>query len=153
PRGGRRLVGEGGGAVSAVTEIPTIVWGRRWDVGESASISLQGDATVRVGRFDTTLAARLLAADRTALAAVPTQEIVAFVNRAGRNWRNEGYFRRRLYMSQLRSLLGYSEKAAEAEADRIAALLTAHERAHDLLEAELGSRFVGDEWVRREDSW
>lgn len=58
-----------------------------------------------------------------------------------------------MYVRQLQDILGYSEKAAAAEADRIAILLNSHARMYDLIEAELGSRFIVDDWVPREESY
>jgi len=94
----------------------------------------------------------ILAGDRLRLVDVPEQEILSFLNRIGRLWKNREYTRRRLFTRQLEEHLGYSQKMAEAEADWIASLLTSHARVWDQLAAELGSRFVMDEWVRREDS-
>jgi long-chain-fatty-acyl-CoA reductase len=95
---------------------------------------------------------RLLAQNRGLLADLGVQDILAFLNRAGKNWRSEEYARRRLYVRQLEELIGYSAQAANAEADRIAILLNSHSRMYDLIEAELGSRFIVDDWVPREES-
>jgi long-chain-fatty-acyl-CoA reductase len=136
-----------------VAEIPTLLWGKRVDAGSDlCRVAYRNGSEATVRNLDEEIADATVNHDRTALARMPLQEIVAFLNRAGRNWKNQGYVRRRLYTGQLQRFLGYSEAAAETEADRIAALLTAHSRAYDLIEAELGSRFVIDEWVRREES-
>lgn len=138
----------------SIVEIPTIIWGKRVKAGASiGEVVFKNGTEAAVRNLDAELVGSLAGCERTALAAVSVQEIIAFLNRVGRNWKNIGYVRRRLYVTQLNTFLGYSEEAAEAEADRIAALLTAHGRGHDVIEAELGSRFVVDEWVRREDSW
>ncbi len=91
--------------------------------------------------------------DRYLLADVPLQDILAFLNRSGKNWRSDEYPRRRLYVQQLQDILGYSEKAANAEADRIAILLNSHARMYDLVESELGNRYMLDAWVAREDAF
>ncbi len=91
--------------------------------------------------------------NRNLLLDVPLQDVVSFLNRVGRNWKSPEYARRRLYVLQLQELLGYSQKAAEAEADRIGILLTAHARVYDVVAADLGSRDVLDQWVPREESW
>lgn len=93
----------------------------------------------------------ILEQDRAAIANLPLQEILAFLNRVGKQWRSTEYPRRRLYVRQMCTVLGYSKEAAEAEADRIAILLNSHVRMHDMIEAELGSRFIMDDWVVRED--
>ncbi len=97
-------------------------------------------------------ARRLLVQNREALAGLALQDILTFLNRAGKNWRSGEYIRRRLYVRQLQDVMGQSAEAAEAEADRIAILLNSHSRMYDLVEAELGSRLVVDDWVWREDS-
>lgn len=91
--------------------------------------------------------------DRYLLADVPLQEILSFINRAGKNWRSDEYPRRILYVQQLQDILGYSEKAANAEADRIAILLNSHARMYDMIDAELGSRYIVDSWVPREEGY
>jgi long-chain-fatty-acyl-CoA reductase len=139
---------------SPAVEIPTLLWGKRATGGDDVRhITFRNGAEATVQNLNVDLADSVIRYDRTALARMPVQEIVAFLNRAGRNWKNQGYVRRRLYITQLQTFLGYSERAADAEADRIAALLTAHSRGYDVIESELGSRFIVDEWIRREDSW
>jgi long-chain-fatty-acyl-CoA reductase len=137
-----------------VVEIPTLLWGKRTPGRDDVCrITFRNGAEATVRNLNADLADSVIGYNRIALARMPVQEIVAFLNRVGRNWKNQGYVRRRLYITQLQTFLGYSEEAADAEADRIAALLTAHSRGYDVIEAELGSRFVVDEWIRREDSW
>lgn len=51
-------------------------------------------------------------------------------------------------MRHLQQVCGYS--AANVKADSIGVHLTGHARLYDLLQNELGSRFVLDEWARRE---
>jgi long-chain-fatty-acyl-CoA reductase len=97
------------------------------------------------------LAQRLLRVDRSLLAATPTQEIISFLARCGALWKNDEYTRRRLYIRHLEDVMGYSPAMAEAEADMIGSLLTAHWRLRDVLAVELGSPHVLDRWIARED--
>ncbi|MGL5828162.1 MAG: aldehyde dehydrogenase family protein [Angustibacter sp.] len=96
---------------------------------------------------------QILGADRHVLARLSLQDILVFLNRVGKNWRSTEYPRRRLYVQQLREIMGYSAGAAEVEADRIAILLNSHSRMHDLISAELGSRYIVDDWVPREEGF
>ncbi len=109
-------------------------------------------AHVSFPEFGEDALARVESSDRELLVDVPLQEILSFLNRVGKNWKSDEYTRRRLYIGQLRDLLGYSEEAANAEADRIGILLSAHARMYDVVAAELGSRFILDDWVAREEA-
>ena len=55
-------------------------------------------------------------------------------------------------MRHLQQVCGYSERAANVEADSIGVHLAGHGTLYDLLQNELGSRFVLDEWARREET-
>lgn len=134
--------------------LPAIIGGQRVDrcAGGELLFDTPTGARFVLPRLGSPEAARLLGQDRHVLGDIPLQDVLAFLNRAGKNWKSAEYIRRRLYVRQLQDLLGYSEKAADAEADRIAILLTSHARMYDLIEAELGSRFILDEWVPREES-
>jgi len=139
---------------SRVRRLPIAIRGVRTNrstAGEHEFVSRTG-AKFSLPKLSAEDVASIGQQDRFLLADVPLQEILAFLNRAGKNWRSEEYTRRRLYVSQLRDILGYSEDAANAEADRIAILLNSHSRMYDMIEAELGSRFVVDDWVPREEA-
>jgi long-chain-fatty-acyl-CoA reductase len=86
------------------------------------------------------------------IAALPTQEIIAFLNRLGCLWRTDEYPRRRRYVRQLQEVRGISEPAARSEADWISLILRGHTRIWDQLDVELGSRFMLDDWIRREET-
>jgi len=93
----------------------------------------------------------ILVQDRFLLRDVPLQEIVAFLRNVGNNWKSKEYARRRLYVRQLQEHLGYSEKAAELEANWIAMSLASHGYMYDQVTSELGSRQILDGWVRRDE--
>jgi long-chain-fatty-acyl-CoA reductase len=132
---------------------PFIVGGRRVDATRHTGTQL---AKLRFGEaflpeFTRGILEALQAQQTERLCSVPVQEILSFFNRMGRLWKNREYTRRRIYIQQLQTFLGYSAKMAEAEADWIASLLRSHVRAWDQLSCELGSRFLLDDWVRQED--
>lgn len=130
---------------------PLMVWGRRVTAAEHVEVTGTGGGVVRQGRLDGAIAEQLTSVDRNLLASTPTQDIVAFLARCGALWKSEEYARRRLYTRQLCQVMGYSPEMAEAEADMIASVLSAHWRLHDVLGAELPDPHVMDRWVPRED--
>jgi long-chain-fatty-acyl-CoA reductase len=135
--------------------LPFVINGRRVESVAEGTVLVRAPSGEQVSfpAFAEDALRELGAGDRDLLIDVPLQEILSFLNRVGRQWRSEEYPRRRLYVRQLQELLGYSERAARAEADRIGVLLTSHARMHDVVAAELGSRFVLDGWVAREEAW
>lgn len=137
-----------------VRDLPLVINGRRLDAREGPKLALEyaGGTTLHMPRLTEELTAELLANDPRPISDLALQDIVAFLNRVGQNWKSEEYTRRRLYVRLLQDLLGYSETAAEVEADWIGILLSSHGRAYDLVEAELGSRFILDHWVGREEA-
>ncbi|NNH75654.1 acyl-CoA reductase [Nocardia uniformis] len=135
--------------------LPFVVSGRRLDgkPGRTVTVSSPTGLELEMPRFDAELASEMIEANRQSLADLPLQEILSFLNRAGKNWKSEEYVRRRFYVRQLQDILGYSDPAANAEADRIAILLTSHARMYDMIAAELGSRYIVDDWTAREECW
>ncbi len=138
-----------------VRRLPIQLAGRRVTRTSSGDHEFESRTGIRfqVPRLGSAEVAQILTQDRLKLAELPLQEILIFINRVGKNWRSLEYPRRRLYVQQLQDILGYSAGAAEVEADRIAILLNSHSRMHDLIDAELGSRFIVDDWVAREEGF
>ncbi len=133
--------------------LPMVIGGKRFDTGTKHVVHVGDNREVVLPAFTEAARDALLSLDRDLLVDLPTHEIVAFLNRVGRNWRSPEYGRRRLLIQHLQTALGYSEAAAEHEADWVAILLTSHARMLDLIEIELGSRFILDEWVRVEEAF
>lgn len=133
--------------------LSSVIAGERRVCRKEGDVQLISPAGVRymLPKFTEIDLEEILRQDRQTLEALPLQEILSFFNRAGKQWRSREYPRRRLYVQQMQKILGYSERAAEAEADRIAILLNSHARMYDMIESELGSRFIIDDWVARED--
>jgi long-chain-fatty-acyl-CoA reductase len=139
---------------TSLLRLPAVVAGKRVELREATA------ARARVGQgvkalfpsLERKTVDTILADSGAELARLPLQEILSFLNRVGQNWKSEEYTRRRLYVRSLQETLGYSAKAAEAEADWIGILLSSHSRIYDLVENELGSRFVLDRWVPREEA-
>jgi long-chain-fatty-acyl-CoA reductase len=135
----------------ALQNQPLMIWGRRVTPNRVVEVTGTGGGIVRQGTIDDVLVEELVSVDRNALASTPTQDIIAFLARCGALWKSDEYARRRLYTRQLCQVMGYSPEMAEAEADMIASLLSAHWRLHDVLGAELPDRHVMDRWVPSED--
>ena len=133
---------------TSIRAIPFVIGGRRVESARDGGVVVQAPSGAHCvfPEFGEDALAQVESSDRELLVDVPLQEILSFLNRVGKNWKSDEYTRRRLYVGQLRDLLGYSEKAANAEADRIGILLSAHARMYDVVAAELGSRFVLDDW-------
>ncbi|PRP98265.1 Acyl-CoA reductase LuxC [Enhygromyxa salina] len=89
---------------------------------------------------------------RNDLAELPTQEIVNFLYAVGQNWKSSEYVRRRLYIRDLINQLGYSPEMAKLEANWIAMILSSYAGLYDIIESELGHRFILDEWIPREEA-
>ncbi len=134
-------------------KLPFIVGGKRYVApGEQQVLRTEDRCEVILPAFTADVKSKIDGLDRNLLRDVPIQDIIAFLNRVGRNWRSSEYSRRRLFIGQLQMVLGYSEEAAEHEADWIGVLFTSHARMLDLLDIELGSRFILDEWVRSDEA-
>jgi long-chain-fatty-acyl-CoA reductase len=136
---------------SRAIALPMLIDGKRFGTG-STELTTIGGGRATMPAFTSAARDKLLSLDRGLLRDVPIQSIVSFLNRVGKNWRSEDYSRRRLFVRQLQTVMGYSELAAEHEADWIGAVLTSHSRMLDLINIELGSRFILDEWVRVEEA-
>ena len=132
--------------------LPMVVAGKRFRSRAPVQVLAGRVGEVEMPAFTAEAKDAILSADRHQLVDVPIHDIVSFLNRVGKNWRSEDYSRRRLFVRQMQAVLGYSEAAAEHEADWIGAILTSHARMLDLIEVELGSRFIVDDWVRVEEA-
>jgi long-chain-fatty-acyl-CoA reductase len=136
---------------SPATKLPFIVGGARFMSEQWLALLQPTGTTVAVPNFDRELLRQLVELDRAVLADVPLQEIVAFLNRAGRVWSSSESVRRRLYIGQVTRHLGLTEEMANLEADMIAVLLRSSARLHDAVEVELGSRHILDRWIDQDD--
>ena len=132
--------------------VPMLIDGKRASARQTQRVITESGANAIMPAFTAEVKDRLLSLDRNLLVGTSTQAIVSFLNRVGRNWRSEDYSRRRLYIRQLQQVLGYSEAAAEHEADWIGVVLTSHARMLDLIGIELGNRFLLDEWTRVDEA-
>ena len=133
--------------------IPFILHGRRVTPPRSGARRLElptGDALLPI--VDADMVGSLVRPPDPGLAGITTGEVIAFLRMVGQNWKEREYARRQLYVSYLISLLGYSEKMAQAEANWIAVLLSSQSRLYDQLDIELGSRHLLDRWVPVEEA-
>lgn len=133
--------------------LPMLIDGRRFSAGSDQLVASGPETDVTMPAFTAEALDKINSLDRHLLADVPLHDIVSFINRVGRNWRSEEYARRRLYIRQLQTVMGYSQEAAEHEADMIGVILTSHTRMMDAVGVELGDRYVIDEWVRTEEAF
>jgi long-chain-fatty-acyl-CoA reductase len=136
-------------------DLPFIIGGERLDADPDSAHEIQfgGGNSIRVPHMTLEIAEAICRQPRHLLADVPLDEIVAFLVNVGHNWKSKEYSRRRVYIRHLCRFLGYSEKMADTEANWIALLLSSHYRLYDMLETELGSRHMVDEWVPREEAY
>ncbi len=128
-------------------KVQCTVAGRPWDVPAKEVPSPTGRvmALPDVGEAD--VAGILRATSDNPLAEVRTDDVIAFLHNVGKNWKSPEYARRRLYVRNLCTYLGYSARNAEHQADWIAMYLCSHFRMHSQLHAELGDRYALDRWV------
>ncbi len=146
---------EPGGLAASTIHQPAVAAGsiiRRNGPDTVEVTSLATGAVVEMPSLTDSLVTSITGGDRTALAGVALQDIIGLIDRVGRAWRNPEYTRRQIYTRQLRQYLGYSERMAETEADWISVVLTSHARFYDMVQVEIGSRYILDEWVPREET-
>ncbi|MEJ6823427.1 acyl-CoA reductase [Mycobacterium tuberculosis] len=79
--------------------------------------------------------------------------IVNFLYTVGQRWKNEEYSRRRTYIRDLKKYMGYSEAMAKLEANWISMILCSKGGLYDVVENELGSRHIMDEWLPQDESY
>ncbi|MUH95816.1 aldehyde dehydrogenase family protein [Aliivibrio fischeri] len=80
-------------------------------------------------------------------------QIVNFLYTVGQRWKSEEYNRRRTYIRELKAYLGYSDEMARLEANWIAMLLCSKSALYDIVNYDLGSIHVLDEWLPRGDCY
>ncbi|GEM77318.1 long-chain-fatty-acyl-CoA reductase LuxC [Vibrio sagamiensis] len=73
-------------------------------------------------------------------------EIINFIYTVGQRWKNEDYARRRSYIRSLVRFLGYSPQMAKLEANWISMLMCSKSALYDIIETELGSTHIQDDW-------
>ncbi|MDD9174247.1 acyl-CoA reductase [Aliivibrio sp. S2TY2] len=80
-------------------------------------------------------------------------EIINFLYTVGQRWKSEEYNRRRTYIRDLVKFLGYSEEMAKLEANWIAMLLCSKSALYDIVQHDLGSLHITDEWLPQGDCY
>lgn len=134
--------------------IPMVLSGKtvRRPRGEIRRVTTPNGSQLAIPILDETSAEELLSAERDALVDVPIQEIIALLYGAGQNWKSSEYVRRKLYIRDLVQCLGYSEEMAKLEANWISMVLSSYASIYDIIEAELGHRYILDDWIMREEA-
>lgn len=80
-------------------------------------------------------------------------QIVNFLYTVGQRWKSEEYSRRRTYIRDLKNYLGYSNEMAKLEANWIAMLLCSKSALYDIVQHDLGSLHIIDEWIPQGDCY
>lgn len=134
--------------------IPAFISGKtiRRPRGEIRRVTAPGGDELCIPILDVDSARTMLEGRTDSLVDVPIQDIVAILYGAGQNWKSSEYVRRKLYVRDLVRCLGYSEEMAKLEANWIAMILSSYASIYDIIEAELGHRYVLDDWIPREEA-
>lgn len=104
-----------------------------------------GDKLIHVSSLDTLEVKKIL--DEEVCFNISVNQIVNFIYTVGQRWRSEEYSRRRGYIRSLINYLGYSPQMAKLEANWIAMLLCSKSALYDIIDTELGSTHIQDEWL------
>ncbi|AZN36195.1 long-chain-fatty-acyl-CoA reductase LuxC [Iodobacter ciconiae] len=80
-------------------------------------------------------------------------QIINFLYTVGQRWKSEEYARRRAYIRDLKNHLGYSNEMAKLEANWIAMLLCSKSALYDIVNHDLGSLHIIDEWIPQGDCY
>ncbi len=133
--------------------LPIVINGQTLRATASQETTVLLDGRLAVPRVNTAQAHAILdGCGETNLVDCPIDDIVTFLYSVGQRWKSRDYIRRRTYISDLVRYLGYSEKAAELEANWIAMILSSQTSAFMLIENELGSAYALDRWLLRGES-
>ncbi|EPE37472.1 acyl-CoA reductase luxC [Candidatus Photodesmus katoptron] len=79
--------------------------------------------------------------------------IINFLYTVGQRWKSEEYSRRRTYIRNLVTFLGYSEQMAKLEANWISMILCSKSALYDIITNDLGSRHIIDEWIPQDECY
>ncbi|GAD28652.1 acyl-CoA reductase [Photobacterium leiognathi lrivu.4.1] len=74
-------------------------------------------------------------------------QIINFLYTVGQKWKSETYSRRLTYIRDLVKYLGYSQEMAKLEANWISMILCSKSALYDIVENDLSSRHIIDEWI------
>ena len=138
-----------------IKAIDWVINGRRIEASThdaSRTLSVSSDKEVRVPRLTDSHVSEILSFNNDQLLKVPLHELINFLYTVGQRWKNLEYARRRSYIRNLKTYLGYSEEMAKLEANWIAMILSVRSSYYDTVIQELGSRHILDRWVDREES-
>ncbi|WP_318422335.1 long-chain-fatty-acyl-CoA reductase LuxC [Photobacterium leiognathi] len=80
-------------------------------------------------------------------------QIVNFLYTVGQKWKSENYSRRLTYIRDLVKFMGYSPEMAKLEANWISMILCSKSALYDIVENDLSSRHIVDEWLPQGDCY
>jgi long-chain-fatty-acyl-CoA reductase len=138
-------------------DLPIVIDGRAiWPTEGRDTFTLAYDSGVRLlmPRPTEEELAAMRGANKYILHDLNIQEIISFLSRVGAFWGLDN-LAHPLYLRAVNLLCainGYSRKMAQREMNITSAVLSLPGAWHDLLDAELGSRFYLEDWLHRHDA-
>lgn len=134
-----------------IKKIPIIIGGVIQDEGKLRELILTNDTKVSISIVDDNHIKSII--DNEVINNLRLNQVVNFLYTVGQRWRSEEYTRRRAYIRDLKNFLGYSNEMAKLEANWIAMLLCSKSALYDIVQHDLGSLHIIDEWIPQGDCY
>ncbi len=134
-----------------IKKIPIIIGGVIQDEGNLRELILTNDTKVSISIVDDNHIKSII--DNEVINNLRLNQVVNFLYTVGQRWRSEEYTRRRAYIRDLKNFLGYSNEMAKLEANWIAMLLCSKSALYDIVQHDLGSLHIIDEWIPQGDCY
>ncbi|WP_023602902.1 aldehyde dehydrogenase family protein [Aliivibrio logei] len=134
-----------------IKKIPIIIGGVIQDEGKLRELILTNDTKVSISIVDDNHIKSII--DNEVINNLRLNQVVNFLYTVGQRWRSEEYTRRRAYIRDLTNFLGYSNEMAKLEANWIAMLLCSKSALYDIVQHDLGSLHIIDEWIPQGDCY
>ncbi len=125
--------------------LPLIINGQIVSTEEKGYEITFEEKKVKIDSLDHEILSQILHYDF--LSDLNVNNIINFLYTVGQRWKNEEYSRRRAYIRTLITYLGYSPQMAKLEANWIAMILCSKSALYDIINTELGSAHIQDEWL------
>ncbi|WP_261881423.1 aldehyde dehydrogenase family protein [Vibrio coralliirubri] len=125
--------------------LPLIINGLICSTGRGSHEITFEENKVKIDSFNVEHISQML--NQEVLIDLDINNIINFVYTVGQRWKNEEYSRRRTYIRNLITYLGYSPQMAKLEANWIAMILCSKSALYDIVNTELGSTHIQDEWL------
>ena len=134
-----------------IKKIPIIIGGVIQDEGNLRELILTNETKVSISIVDDNHIKSII--DNEVINNLRLNQVVNFLYTVGQRWRSEEYTRRRAYIRDLKNFLGYSNEMAKLEANWIAMLLCSKSALYDIVQHDLGSLHIIDEWIPQGDCY